>query len=146
MRRNNTVTGARDNSNTVTVTVTVTDARNNSNTVAATATGGRGCARGFTAVGGITLRVLSELGHDLNAPGLVIARSWPELVGARAAQHSEALGLSDDGVLEVRVDSPAWSQHLQVRSADILAAVARLLPGRVPTRLRLRVGSGTLRE
>ncbi len=91
-------------------------------------------------IGGGVQAVLRELGHDLNAPGLLIARSWPELVGVDAARHSEPLGLSDAGVLEVRADSPAWSQHLLLRSDEILDGLARLLRERRPTRLRLRVG------
>jgi predicted nucleic acid-binding Zn ribbon protein len=43
-------------------------------------------------------------------------------------------------VLEVRVDSSVWGQQLQVRSAEIVAALRELLGEAAPTELRFRLG------
>ena len=90
-------------------------------------------------VGGTVHRVLRELGYDARAPGLVLSRGWADVVGEEAARHCEPVDLRGD-LLEVRVDSPAWSQHLGLHRAEILDRVAALLPDGAPTRMRTHIG------
>lgn len=90
-------------------------------------------------IGGTVHRVLGELGYDMNSPGLLLTRSWEKVVGPEAARHSEPVDLNGD-TLEVRADSPGWSQHLQLHRDEILDRVADLLPSGAPTRLRMRIG------
>lgn len=90
-------------------------------------------------IGSTVHRVLGELGYDAKAPGLLLARGWEEIVGKEAARHSEPVDLNRD-LLEVRADSPAWSQHLQIHRDEILARIAELLPSGAPTRMRMRIG------
>lgn len=89
-------------------------------------------------VGGAIGRVLSELGHDLTSPALVLAGSWEEIVGAEIAAQAEPVGWHE-GVLEIAVSSPAWSQHLQLRQVELLDAMAELLGEGAPKSLRFRV-------
>lgn len=84
--------------------------------------------------------VLGDLGYDMNAPALQIAKNWALLVGEDAARHTEPVRLGKDGVLVVRTDAPAWSQHLAQRSQATLEALARLLPQGAPRALRYYVG------
>ncbi len=90
-------------------------------------------------IGGTVHKVLGELGYDSNSPGLLLARGWEQVVGAEAARHSEPVDLNGD-LLEVRADSPGWSQHLQLHRDEILARIAELLPTGAPTRMRMRIG------
>lgn len=89
-------------------------------------------------VGGAIGRVLSELGHDMGSPALVLAGSWEEIVGAEIAAHAEPVGWHE-GTLEVAVTSPAWSQHLQLRQVELLDAMAEILGANAPKSLRFRV-------
>ena len=83
--------------------------------------------------------VLADLGYDTGAPGLVLARSWPEIVGEEVAAHCEPIDLRGDQ-LDVRADSPAWSQYVQLHQGEILERIAERLGEEAPTRLRLRIG------
>jgi predicted nucleic acid-binding Zn ribbon protein len=44
-------------------------------------------------------------------------------------------------VLELRVESSAWSQVLQLRRPELLAVLRRELGDRAPREIRLRVGN-----
>ncbi len=99
----------------------------------------RGKPRDPARIGSTVHRVLGELGYDAQAPGLLLSRGWEDVVGAEAARHSEPVDLNGD-LLEVRADSPAWSQHLQLHRDEILARIAELLPSNAPTRMRMRIG------
>ena len=90
-------------------------------------------------MGGTVHRVLRELGYDGQAPGLVLSRGWPDVVGSEAAHHSEPVDLRGD-LLEVRVDSAAWSQHLALHRSEILERIRILLPEAAPSRMRTRIG------
>jgi hypothetical protein len=71
-------------------------------------------------------------------PLSVIAVAWPQIVGARAAQHSAPLELSGD-VLVVATRSSAWSQQLQLLEPQLLAGL-REVAGRPLRTLRFRTG------
>lgn len=53
--------------------------------------------------------------------------SWPELVGADIAAHSEPAGI-DDGVLTVQCDSTAWATQLRLMRGEIVTTILRRYP------------------
>lgn len=91
-------------------------------------------------VGSMVDVVLDDLGYDMNAPALQIVKNWALLVGEDAARHTEPVRLGKDGVLVVRTDAPAWSQHMAQHSQAILDGLTRLLPQGAPRALRYYVG------
>ncbi len=92
-----------------------------------------------TAVGDLIGRVLGELGLDGVARSHEIGSKWEEVVGARVAAHCRPLGLRGE-VLEIEVDSPVWSQQLQLRKPELLAALDRTFGRNAPRELRFQVG------
>jgi predicted nucleic acid-binding Zn ribbon protein len=84
-------------------------------------------------------RLLRELGLDGASLGVELSRRWGAVVGEEAAAHSRPSALRG-GVLEITADSSVWSQQLQLRRPQILAALQRELGERAPTDLWLRVG------
>jgi predicted nucleic acid-binding Zn ribbon protein len=68
-----------------------------------------------------------------------IVACWEEAVGMEVADHCEPSALRGE-VLEVRVDSSVWSQHLQMRREEILDALRAALGADAPGDLRFRVG------
>ena len=92
-----------------------------------------------TQVGDLIGQVLGDLGLSGVAKAHRIGAQWEEVVGAQVAAHCRPLGLRGD-VLEVEVDSPVWSQQLQLRKPDLLAALARILGPDAPRELRFQVG------
>lgn len=100
----------------------------------------RGRPRGQpTAVGDVVTRVLGDLGLDGVARAHRIGAIWAEAVGEPVAAHCRPLGLRGD-VLELEVDSPVWSQQLQLRKPEILSALTRMLGKEAPRELRFQVG------
>ncbi len=89
-------------------------------------------------VGRTLPRVLRDLGLAGTPRLLRIRDVWETAVGAPVAEQAEPAGLVGD-VLEVRVTSSAWSQQLQLRSPQILAALREALGDEAPSRLRLRI-------
>jgi len=90
-------------------------------------------------MGGMVGRILDELGHGDAARVLRIAAQWEAVVGADVAAQAEPVALRG-AVLEVRVASSVWAQHLQLRRSEILAGLARELGQQAPTDLRFHVG------
>lgn len=84
-------------------------------------------------------RVLDDLGLGSARVAMRIQERWPEIVGEAAAAHSTPEGLRGT-TLEVRVDASVWGQQLQLRSAEILAALRELLGEAAPSELRFRLG------
>ena len=84
-------------------------------------------------------RVLGDLGLEGVATAHQIGAQWEAIVGAQIAAHCRPLGLRG-GVLEVEVDSPVWSQQLQLRKPDLLAALAGAFGRDAPRELRFQVG------
>ena len=91
-------------------------------------------------IGSMVDRVLGELGHGSSSPSRRIAGAWERVVGDEWAGRCEPTGLRG-AVLEVTVASSAASQQLQLRSQQILEALAREVGPGAPTQLRFRVRS-----
>ncbi len=92
-----------------------------------------------TAVGDLIGRVLGDLGLDGVAKAHQIGARWEEIVGPQVAAHCRPLGLRGE-VLELEVDSPVWSQQLQLRKPELLAALERAFGADAPRELRFQVG------
>jgi predicted nucleic acid-binding Zn ribbon protein len=92
-----------------------------------------------TAVGDLIGQVLVDLGLEGVAKAHQIGARWEEVVGKQVALHCRPLGLRGD-VLEIEVDSPVWSQQLQLRKPELLAALERTFDRDAPRELRFQVG------
>ena len=93
----------------------------------------------FESVGDLVGKVLGDLGLDGVALAHRIGAQWEEIVGAQVAAHCRPLGMRGT-VLELEVDSPVWSQQLQLRKPEILAKLAAQLGKDAPRELRFQVG------
>ncbi len=83
--------------------------------------------------------VLGELGLDAVAKAHQIGARWEEVVGKQVATHCRPLGIRGK-ILELEVDSPVWSQQLQLRKPELLAALSRVFGDDAPRELRFQVG------
>ena len=90
-------------------------------------------------VGDLVGKVLGELGLDGVALAHRIGSEWSEIVGEQVAAHCRPLGLRA-GVLEVEVDSPVWSQQLQLRKTEILQNLRGRYERQAPREVRFQVG------
>lgn len=52
---------------------------------------------------------------------------WKKIVGKGIADHAQPLAVERD-VLLLKVDHPAWKQHIQFQSSKILTDINRVLP------------------
>ena len=68
-----------------------------------------------------------------------ISATWPQIVGANVAKHSEPLALNGSTLL-VATRSSAWSQQLQLLSPTILRGIAALPDAVEVSRLAFRSG------
>ncbi len=68
-----------------------------------------------------------------------ISATWPQIVGANVARHSEPLALNGTTLL-VATRSSAWSQQLQLLSPTILRGIAALPDAVEVSRLAFRSG------
>ncbi len=71
-----------------------------------------------TALGDVVDQVLGDLGLDSVAKAHRIGQIWPAAVGEQIAAHCRPVGIRGE-VLELAVDSPVWSQQLQMRKPEI---------------------------
>jgi predicted nucleic acid-binding Zn ribbon protein len=78
----------------------------------------------------------SGLKQRIDQAGVV--DEWADLVGPQIARVTVAEGVSEDGVLFVRVATAAWMQELQLQSPMILKKLAQR--GRRLRRVVWRVG------
>lgn len=92
-----------------------------------------------TALSSLVGQVLGDLGLDSVAKAHRIGQVWADAVGEQVAAHCRPVGLRGQ-VLELAVDSPVWSQQLQMRKPEILAALGRSLGPDAPRELRFQVG------
>ncbi|MBJ21618.1 MAG: DUF721 domain-containing protein [bacterium] len=90
-------------------------------------------------VGSLVGQVLGDLGLDGVALAHRIGSRWEEIVGPQIAAHCRPLGIRG-GVLELEVDSPVWSQQLQLRKPELLARLEDDLGKEAPRELRFQVG------
>jgi len=101
----------------------------------------RGRSKRFQRLSDALPGVLRRLGLEraLAAQRAVVV--WPELVGAKVAEHSRAVAV-DAGVLIVMVDGPAWSTQLHYLKPQLLKKLGqRLGPGLVKD-IRFALESG----
>jgi predicted nucleic acid-binding Zn ribbon protein len=76
--------------------------------------------------GSVLKGLLEEAGFVRQMRRFSIFEDWPELVGAKLAEHSQPWRMRGD-VLEVRVDHAVWMQQLQLKKTEILLEInARL--------------------
>lgn len=90
-------------------------------------------------VGPLVERVLGELGLDRVSRAHRIGAQWEQIVGPQLAAHCRPLGLREER-LEIQVDSPVWSQQLQLRTPDLLRRLREHLGPDAPRELRFQVG------
>ncbi len=90
-------------------------------------------------VGDLVGQVLGDLGLDGVALAHRIGEQWDEIVGPQVAAHCRPKGLRGP-VLELEVDSPVWSQQLQLRKTELLGRLAERLGADAPRELRFQVG------
>jgi len=95
-------------------------------------------------VGDLVSKVLGDLGLDGVALAHRVGAQWSEIVGEQIAAHCRPLGIRA-GVLELEVDSPVWSQQLQLRKTDLLAKLEEHLGPDAPRELRFQVGYARVR-
>jgi len=88
-------------------------------------------------MGGGVSRVLGELGFDLEA-SLRVSRAFEAALGPDLAPHFELVDVRGS-TLEVRADSPTWSQELALRQAGVLERLRAILGSDAPTEIRLRL-------
>jgi predicted nucleic acid-binding Zn ribbon protein len=93
----------------------------------------------FQSVGELVGQVLGDLGLDGVALAHRIGVHWEEIVGPQVAAHCRPLGIRGQ-VLELEVDSPVWSQQLQLRKPELLAKLEEHLGSDAPRELRFQVG------
>lgn len=65
---------------------------------------------------------------------------WQEIVGDKIARQSQPESLRD-GVLQVRVENPAWLHHLRFLERDLCHKLNKQLPSLEIKELRFRQGS-----
>lgn len=90
-------------------------------------------------IGALVPRVLDDLGLGGASRVVRIAERWEAAVGAEVAAHSKPYALRGE-ILEVAVESSAWSQELKLREPQIVAALTRALGHEAPCALLLRIG------
>jgi predicted nucleic acid-binding Zn ribbon protein len=90
-------------------------------------------------VGDLVGRVLGDLGLEGVAMAHRIGELWEEIVGPQVALHCRPKGLRG-AVLEIEVDSPVWSQQLQLRKTELLERLGERLGAEAPRELRFQVG------
>ncbi len=67
---------------------------------------------------------------------------WDEIVGPEIAAHAEPTSLRD-GVLRVRVDSPAWSTELSYLAGEVRTMINRAVGSELVTEIKVWTGPGT---
>jgi len=78
------------------------------------------------AVGDVLLSAMPQLTERLAEHRL--RREWPALVGPETARRARPGGLSA-GVLTLVVDNSPWLHELTLRSAELVARLAKRVPG-----------------
>ncbi len=75
----------------------------------------------------------------------VIWRRWPEIVGPGIADHAEPTSLRE-GVLRVRVASPAWATEIGYLADEIKERANRVAGADLVAEVRVWSGPGTVRR
>jgi len=96
---------------------------------------GKGRRSELEKLSGLVPRVLEELGFGASARVVRVTERWEEALGVEVARHCRPTELRGE-TLEVAAESSVWSQQLQLRSPELLAALRRVLGEDAPARLR----------
>jgi len=91
-----------------------------------------------TGIGEALAEYLKRTGLKRRIDQAGVVDEWARLVGPQIARVTVAEGVSEDGVLFVRVATAAWMQELQLQSPMILKKLG--LGGRPLRRIVWRVG------
>lgn len=83
-------------------------------------------------------RYLSRKGLGKQLDRASAIADWPAIVGTQIAKIAEPEGVSETGILFVRVQSAAWMQELQLMEPQILTKLRR--QGKKIERILWRVG------
>jgi predicted nucleic acid-binding Zn ribbon protein len=76
------------------------------------------------AVGEALAAYLKRTGLRRRLDQASVVDEWPRLVGAPVARVTTPEGVTEDGILFVRVATAAWMQELQLMTPDILRRLA----------------------
>jgi predicted nucleic acid-binding Zn ribbon protein len=90
-------------------------------------------------VGAAVERVLRHLGAPPPDALATVFGQWPQLVGARVAEHAEPVAVRD-GTLVVRAQDPAWANQLRWLERELVERLGDALGGGVVTAIEVRVG------
>jgi predicted nucleic acid-binding Zn ribbon protein len=77
-----------------------------------------------TAIGEALSQYLARRGLKARVDQARVLDDWPELVGPQIARVTAPEGISEDGMLFVRVATAPWMQELQMQSPAILRQLA----------------------
>ena len=94
-------------------------------------------------IGGVLLKVISDLGLAKKMSEQRAVTEWPDIVGPRVAEHARALRVTG-GRLFIEVDSSVWSQELSLMTRRILREGRSLQPALLDFDRLRSLPSGTL--
>lgn len=67
----------------------------------------------------IVTKVIEGIAEKKNGPDDKVERIWQGLLNKKEGRHTKLIGIHN-GVLSIRVDSPAWLYHMKIRQSKIL--------------------------
>ena len=70
---------------------------------------------------------------------------WSEIVGPEIAAHAQPSSLKE-GVLRIKVDSPAWATEISYLAADLRTKINRAVDSNLVTDIKVWTGPGPLRR
>jgi predicted nucleic acid-binding Zn ribbon protein len=86
-------------------------------------------------------RVLRDHGLEAGVEGWRAVGAWPDVVGARIARRSRAVGFRD-GTLFVEVEGSAWLHELDILKRDLVRRLQQHLGSQSVRHLRLTMARG----
>jgi predicted nucleic acid-binding Zn ribbon protein len=78
-------------------------------------------------LGDVIEGLASKMGWTSPLARSELLASWPQIVGAETAEHSDPTGI-EEGVLTVRCDSTAWATQLRIMRSQITTTIAQRFP------------------
>jgi len=92
--------------------------------------------KGPMAMGPVIKQVIGDLGLKKRYSGWQIVNQWPEIVGEKIAQASQAQRF-EDGILFIKVKNASWRQELSMQTDSILEAIHKSPYGKFVKQIRL---------
>ena len=92
-------------------------------------------------VSGALSRLVGRLGLEQDLLGWRAVKEWPELVGARVARHTRAVGFRE-GALHVEVEGSAWMHELGFLKRELVRKINRHLGSECVRDVRFSVPRG----